>query len=91
MFRTIEFLKFVTSSKRKKKTILYVEANPKYKYVMETFITTFYVHSFEKAEGNTPFSCDITCFNRSEDIPYDVEGTLLKWLSSSIFFLHKIS
>ncbi|NWR56797.1 SAST synthase, partial [Bucorvus abyssinicus] len=30
--------------------------------------------SFEKAERYIPFSCDITCFNGSEDIPYDVEG-----------------
>lgn len=68
-----------------------MEANPKYKYLMEIFITIFYVHSYEKAEGNIPFSCDITCFNGSEDTPYDVEGTLLKWLSFCIFFLHQIS
>ncbi|KAM6104468.1 LOW QUALITY PROTEIN: S-acyl fatty acid synthase thioesterase, medium chain [Theristicus caerulescens] len=35
--------------------------------VLQTF-------SFEKPEGNTPFSCDVTCFNRSEDKPYDLEA-----------------
>ncbi|NXT02551.1 SAST synthase, partial [Jacana jacana] len=30
--------------------------------------------SFEKAERNIPFSCDITCFNGSEDKPYGVEA-----------------
>ncbi|NXL05160.1 SAST synthase, partial [Mesembrinibis cayennensis] len=35
--------------------------------VLQTF-------SFEKPEGNTPFSCDVTCFNGSEDKPYDLEA-----------------
>ncbi|KFV55233.1 S-acyl fatty acid synthase thioesterase, medium chain, partial [Gavia stellata] len=30
--------------------------------------------SFEKAEGNIPLSCDITCFNGSEDKPHDLEA-----------------
>lgn len=55
---------------------------PKCKYLMESFITTFYVHCFEKAERNIPFSCDITCFNGSDDKLYDLGGTLLKWFSS---------
>lgn len=59
-----------------------MEANPKYRYFMKSFITTFYVHSFEKAERNIPLSCDITCFNGSEDKSHDLEGTLLKWFSS---------
>lgn len=30
------------------------------------------------ADGNIPFSCDITCFNGSEDQQaHDLEGTLL--------------
>ncbi|NXG19754.1 SAST synthase, partial [Grallaria varia] len=35
--------------------------------VLQTF-------SFEKAEMNTPFSCDITCFNGSDDIPHDLQA-----------------
>ncbi|NXX73466.1 SAST synthase, partial [Urocolius indicus] len=35
--------------------------------VLQTF-------SFEKAENNTPLSCDITCFNGSEDKPHDLEA-----------------
>ncbi|XP_014808437.1 PREDICTED: S-acyl fatty acid synthase thioesterase, medium chain isoform X2 [Calidris pugnax] len=30
--------------------------------------------SFEKAERNIPFSCDITCFNGTEDKSHDVEA-----------------
>ncbi|KAM7123295.1 S-acyl fatty acid synthase thioesterase, medium chain isoform 2-T2 [Ciconia maguari] len=30
--------------------------------------------SFEKSERNIPFSCDITCFNGSEDTPHDIEA-----------------
>lgn len=44
----------------------------------KVFFTTFYVHSFETAERNIPFSCDITCFHGSEDNPHDSKGTLLK-------------
>ncbi|XP_040978388.1 S-acyl fatty acid synthase thioesterase, medium chain [Aquila chrysaetos chrysaetos] len=53
----------------KGKAILYVEANPKYRYLMESFITTSSLQSFEKAERNIPFSSVITCFNGSEDKP----------------------
>ncbi|XP_027656084.1 S-acyl fatty acid synthase thioesterase, medium chain isoform X1 [Falco rusticolus] len=35
--------------------------------VLQTFF-------FEKAERNISFSCDITCFNGSEDKPYDLEA-----------------
>ncbi|NWQ96872.1 SAST synthase, partial [Burhinus bistriatus] len=35
--------------------------------VLQTF-------SFEKAERNIPFSCDLTCFNGSEDKSYDLEA-----------------
>ncbi|KFV95536.1 PREDICTED: S-acyl fatty acid synthase thioesterase, medium chain [Eurypyga helias] len=35
--------------------------------VLQTF-------SFEKADRNIPFSCDITCFNGSEDKPHDLEA-----------------
>ncbi|NWU58673.1 SAST synthase, partial [Dromas ardeola] len=35
--------------------------------VLQTF-------SFERAERNIPFSCDITCFNGSEDKSHDVEA-----------------
>ncbi|NWW39040.1 SAST synthase, partial [Panurus biarmicus] len=44
------------------------------KYLMECFMTTFYVHRFEKAEMNIPFSCDITFFCGSDDKIYDVQG-----------------
>lgn len=40
----------------------------------------FYVHSFEKAERKTIFSCDVTCFDGSEETVHDAEGTLLKYL-----------
>lgn len=59
-----------------------MKANSKYRYLMECFMTTFYVHRFEKAEMDIPFSCDITCFNGSDDEVYDVQGTLLQWFSS---------
>lgn len=45
---------------------------------MECFMTTFYVHRFDKAETNVPFSFDVTCFYGSDDKVYDVQGTLLK-------------
>ncbi|NXC26765.1 SAST synthase, partial [Campylorhamphus procurvoides] len=35
--------------------------------VLQTF-------SFEKAETGTPLSCDITCFNGSDDIPHDLQA-----------------
>ncbi|NXN74662.1 SAST synthase, partial [Himantopus himantopus] len=35
--------------------------------VLQTF-------SFEKAERNIPFTCDITCFNGSEDTSHDLEA-----------------
>ncbi|NWV73531.1 SAST synthase, partial [Dasyornis broadbenti] len=35
--------------------------------VLQTF-------SFEKAEMDTPFTCDITCFNGSDDKPHDLHG-----------------
>ncbi|NWV34989.1 SAST synthase, partial [Grantiella picta] len=35
--------------------------------VLQTF-------SFEKAEMGIPFSCDITCFNGSDDKPHDLQG-----------------
>ncbi|NWV17714.1 SAST synthase, partial [Origma solitaria] len=35
--------------------------------VLQTF-------SFEKAEMDIPFSCDITCFNGSDDKPHDLQG-----------------
>ncbi|XP_064534786.1 S-acyl fatty acid synthase thioesterase, medium chain isoform X1 [Pseudopipra pipra] len=35
--------------------------------VLQTF-------SFEKAEMDIPFSCDITCFNGGDDKPYDLQG-----------------
>ncbi|NXU18566.1 SAST synthase, partial [Pardalotus punctatus] len=34
----------------------------------------FQTFSFEKADMDTPFSCDITCFNGSDDKPYDLQG-----------------
>ncbi|NWX30149.1 SAST synthase, partial [Notiomystis cincta] len=34
----------------------------------------FQTFSFEKAEMNTPFSCDVTCFSGSDDNAYDVQG-----------------
>ncbi|NXW65971.1 SAST synthase, partial [Eurystomus gularis] len=43
---------------------------------------------FEKAEGNIPFSCDITCFNGTEDKSYNLEG----WrnLTSGDISFHKL-
>ncbi|XP_069716388.1 S-acyl fatty acid synthase thioesterase, medium chain [Phaenicophaeus curvirostris] len=60
--------------KKKEKAFFYVEAIPKYRNHMESFITTFYAHSFEKSEKNIPFSCDITRFYESEEEPYDSEA-----------------
>ncbi|NWU14071.1 SAST synthase, partial [Cephalopterus ornatus] len=34
----------------------------------------FQTFSFEKAEMDIPFSCDITCFNGGDDKPYDLQG-----------------
>ncbi|XP_010291333.1 PREDICTED: S-acyl fatty acid synthase thioesterase, medium chain, partial [Phaethon lepturus] len=34
----------------------------------------FQTFSFEKAENYIPFTCDITCFNGSEDDSHDLEG-----------------
>ncbi|KFQ92707.1 S-acyl fatty acid synthase thioesterase, medium chain [Nipponia nippon] len=49
--------------------------------VLQTF-------SFEKPEGSTPFSCDVTSFNGSEDKPYYLEA----WhdLTSGDVFLYKL-
>ncbi|NXH59204.1 SAST synthase, partial [Rhabdornis inornatus] len=34
----------------------------------------FKTFSFEKADMNTPFSCDVTCFHGSDDKIYDMQG-----------------
>uniref|UniRef100_H0YT00 oleoyl-[acyl-carrier-protein] hydrolase n=1 Tax=Taeniopygia guttata TaxID=59729 RepID=H0YT00_TAEGU len=60
--------------KKKNPPFLYVEANPKYMYLMECFMTTVYVHRFEKTDMNTPLSCDITYFCGSEDKIFDTKG-----------------
>uniref|UniRef100_A0A8C0V8L0 oleoyl-[acyl-carrier-protein] hydrolase n=1 Tax=Cyanistes caeruleus TaxID=156563 RepID=A0A8C0V8L0_CYACU len=57
---------------KKTKPFLYMEANSKYRYLMECFMTTFYVHRFQKAEM-IPFSCDITYFSGSDDKVYDAQ------------------
>ncbi|GAB0184720.1 S-acyl fatty acid synthase thioesterase, medium chain [Grus japonensis] len=45
---------------------------PRYKTCIKT--STKKKQCFEKAERNIPFSCDITCFNGSEDKPHDLEA-----------------
>ncbi|NXP79691.1 SAST synthase, partial [Ramphastos sulfuratus] len=45
------------------------------KHLIQTFredLRVLQTFSFEKAERKTPLSCDITCFNGSEDKPYDL-------------------
>ncbi|XP_057239132.1 S-acyl fatty acid synthase thioesterase, medium chain [Malurus melanocephalus] len=47
------------------------------KRLLHTFREDFRVlqtFSFEKAEMDIPFSCDITCFNGSDDEPHDSQG-----------------
>ncbi|NXR41906.1 SAST synthase, partial [Zosterops hypoxanthus] len=69
--------KLATNSKileKNKKSFLYVEANSKHRYLMECFMTSFYVHRFEKTEKNIPFSCDVTYFYGSDDKIYDSQG-----------------
>ncbi|NWX60149.1 SAST synthase, partial [Promerops cafer] len=44
------------------------------KYLMECFMTTFYVHRFKKTEINIPFSCDVTYFCGSDDKMCDAKG-----------------
>jgi len=74
--------------KEKEKAIFCVEANPKYRYLTESFFTTSSVHRFEKEERYIPLSCDITCFEGSEDKPHDLDGTLLKWFSSYTYSVY---
>ncbi|NXU64172.1 SAST synthase, partial [Horornis vulcanius] len=69
----IQPLKFLCFGEEQKK-FLNVEANSEYRYLMECFMTTFYVHRLEKAEMNIPFSCDVTYFYGSDDKIYDVQG-----------------
>ncbi|XP_027754524.1 S-acyl fatty acid synthase thioesterase, medium chain isoform X2 [Empidonax traillii] len=47
------------------------------KHLLLTFKGDFKVlqtFSFEKAEMDIPFSCDITCFNGGDEKPYDLQG-----------------
>lgn len=81
----VQLLKFVKFWTRTKSLFLYMEANSKYRCLMECFMTTFYVYRFEKADMNSLFSCDVTCFRGSDDKIYDVQGTWLKWLFSYIY------
>ncbi|NXG06075.1 SAST synthase, partial [Sakesphorus luctuosus] len=47
------------------------------KHVVLTFkedLRVLQTFSFEKAEMDIPFCCDITCFNGSDDIPHDLQA-----------------
>ncbi|NWV14974.1 SAST synthase, partial [Ptilonorhynchus violaceus] len=47
------------------------------KHLLLTFredIRVFQTFSFKKAEMDSPFSCDITCFNGSDDKAHDLQG-----------------
>ncbi|NXI08515.1 SAST synthase, partial [Irena cyanogastra] len=59
---------------KNRKPFLYVEANSKYRYLLECFMITFYVHRFEKTEMNIPFFCDITYFCGSDDKIHGAKG-----------------
>ncbi|NXY64721.1 SAST synthase, partial [Callaeas wilsoni] len=69
-----EILAYIKAIGRTPELLLHEDIVKQMALTLREDVRLFQTFSFEKAEMNIPFSCDVTCFCGSDDKVYDIQG-----------------